>query len=123
MPHNHNMWAVIGIYSGREDNIFWRRLPGEACHRIETAAAKGLSNRDVCLHVYGGDFFGAPRSEWDPERLPFIHGFGAGNPFLGRNAGNSSLSGAANDGSRRDCARRADDRTTQYGHRLLRADR
>jgi predicted metal-dependent enzyme (double-stranded beta helix superfamily) len=21
-PHNHNIWAVIGIYSGREDNIF-----------------------------------------------------------------------------------------------------
>ena len=28
MPHNHSMWAVIGIYTGREDNIFWRRLPG-----------------------------------------------------------------------------------------------
>ena len=26
MPHNHNMWAVIGVYTGREDNIFWRRL-------------------------------------------------------------------------------------------------
>lgn len=25
MPHNHEMWAVIGIYGGREDNIFWRR--------------------------------------------------------------------------------------------------
>jgi hypothetical protein len=21
------------------------------------------------LHVYGGDFFGVPRSEWDPESL------------------------------------------------------
>ena len=28
MPHNHQMWAVIGIYTGREDNIFWRRVPG-----------------------------------------------------------------------------------------------
>ena len=27
MPHNHQMWAVIGIYTGREDNVFWRRLP------------------------------------------------------------------------------------------------
>src|SRR5262245_48500510 len=26
MPHNHQMWAVIGVYTGREDNIFWRRL-------------------------------------------------------------------------------------------------
>jgi predicted metal-dependent enzyme (double-stranded beta helix superfamily) len=25
MPHNHQMWAVIGLYTGREDNIFWRR--------------------------------------------------------------------------------------------------
>lgn len=24
MPHNHNMWAVIGIYTG---NILWRRVP------------------------------------------------------------------------------------------------
>ncbi len=22
MPHNHEMWAVIGVYTGREDNIF-----------------------------------------------------------------------------------------------------
>ena len=29
MPHNHQMWAVIGIYTGREDNIFWRRIPGD----------------------------------------------------------------------------------------------
>jgi len=28
VPHNHQMWAVIGIYTGREDNIFWRRIPG-----------------------------------------------------------------------------------------------
>jgi len=89
MPHNHNMWAVIGIYSGREDNIFWRRLPGEAGRRIEAAGARALCERDVfplgkdiihsvtnpigrltgAIHVYGGDFFGAPRSEWDPERL------------------------------------------------------
>src|SRR4030095_16770406 len=24
-PHNHLMWAVIGIYGGREDNAFYRR--------------------------------------------------------------------------------------------------
>ena len=89
MPHNHEMWAVIGIYSGREDNILWRRLPGEASPRIEAAGAKALSERDAfplgrdiihsvtnpigrltgAIHVYGGDFFGVPRSEWDPERL------------------------------------------------------
>lgn len=89
MPHNHAMRAVIGIYTGREDNILWRRLPGEAGGRIETAGAKALSERDAlplgrdiihsvtnpigrltgAIHVYGGDFFGVPRSEWDPERL------------------------------------------------------
>ena len=25
LPHNHQMWAIIGLYTGREDNIFWRR--------------------------------------------------------------------------------------------------
>src|SRR4029078_6538461 len=38
MPHNHQMWAVIGIYSGREDNIFWRRLP-DSSSRVEAASA------------------------------------------------------------------------------------
>jgi predicted metal-dependent enzyme (double-stranded beta helix superfamily) len=83
------MWSVIGIYTGREDNIFWRRLGGEAGRRIEAAAAKALSEKEVeplganiihsvtdpisrlsgAIHVYGGDFFAAPRSEWDPETL------------------------------------------------------
>jgi predicted metal-dependent enzyme (double-stranded beta helix superfamily) len=89
MPHNHAMWAVIGIYTGREDNIFWRRIPGEPGGRVEAAGAKALGEREAvplgrdiihsvtnpigrltgALHVYGGDFFGVPRSEWDPERL------------------------------------------------------
>ena len=89
MPHNHQMWAVIGIYSGREDNIFWRRIPGHPNGRLEAAAAKALSARDAeplghniihsvtnpiprltaAIHVYGGDFFAAERSEWDPETL------------------------------------------------------
>ena len=89
MPHNHLMWAVIGIYTGREDNIFWRRLPGEIGGRIEAAGAKSLGERDAeplgrdiihtvtnplsrltgAIHVYGGDFFAVSRSEWDPENL------------------------------------------------------
>ena len=24
-PHDHRMWAVIGLYGGREDNVFYRR--------------------------------------------------------------------------------------------------
>jgi len=89
MPHNHLMWAVIGIYTGRENNIFWRRLPGEAGGKIEAAGAKSLGERDAeplgrdiihtvtnplprltgAIHVYGGDFFAVSRSEWDPETL------------------------------------------------------
>ena len=89
MPHNHLMWAVIGIYTGRENNIFWRRLPGDAGGKIEAAGAKSLGERDTeplgrdiihtvtnplprltgAIHVYGGDFFAVTRSEWDPETL------------------------------------------------------
>ena len=39
MPHNHALWAVIGVYNGREDNILWRRLPDDANGRIEAAGA------------------------------------------------------------------------------------
>ncbi len=89
MPHDHAMWAVIGVYDGREDNMLWRRLPGAAEGKIEAAGAIALSTRDTqvfgpdvihsvvnpvqrvtgAIHVYGGDFFAAERSEWDPESL------------------------------------------------------
>ena len=87
MPHNHQMFAVVGIYSGREDNVFWRRTE----RTIEAVGAKSLGVGDVAplgrdiihsvlnpigkmtcaLHVYGGDFFepDEPRSEWDHETL------------------------------------------------------
>jgi len=88
MPHDHRMWAVIGVYSGREDNIFWRRIPGTP-NKVEAAGAKALCARDAvalgsdiihsvtnpiprltgAIHVYGGDFFAMERSEWDPETL------------------------------------------------------
>src|ERR1051325_9277168 len=42
MPHDHRMWAVIGVYTGREDNIFWRRVPGAPGGLIEAAGAKSL---------------------------------------------------------------------------------
>ena len=88
-PHNHNMWAMIGVYGGREDNIFWRRIKDDPDGRIEAAGAAALSTGDYtplghdiihsvanpitkltgAIHVYGGDFFEAERSEWDPENL------------------------------------------------------
>jgi predicted metal-dependent enzyme (double-stranded beta helix superfamily) len=91
-PHDHNMWAVIGMYSGREDNIFWRRLP-EDRKRVKAAGAKSICDGDAvilghdiihsvtnpierftcALHVYGGDFFNADRREWDPDSLTEQH--------------------------------------------------
>ncbi|MEM6621776.1 MAG: hypothetical protein AAF674_06070 [Pseudomonadota bacterium] len=88
-PHNHDMWAAIGIYTGREDNIFWRRIADDAEGRIEAAGAKSLAQGQVAplgkdivhsvtnplgrltggIHVYGGDFFDAHKSAWEPEDL------------------------------------------------------
>lgn len=85
LPHNHNMWASIGIYTGREDNIIWER----SGHAIEASRAAALSETEVfglasdvihsvtnpverltgAIHIYGGDFFKPGRSEWDPETL------------------------------------------------------
>jgi predicted metal-dependent enzyme (double-stranded beta helix superfamily) len=85
LPHNHNMWASIGIYTGRENNIIWERRGG----RIEPTDAAALCERDVyslpvdaihsvtnpiekftgAIHVYGGNFFAPGRSEWDAETL------------------------------------------------------
>lgn len=85
LPHNHNMWASIGIYAGREDNIIWNR----SGDRIEATGAAALSEKEVfglasdaihsvtnpterltgAIHIYGGDFFKAGRSEWDPGSL------------------------------------------------------
>jgi predicted metal-dependent enzyme (double-stranded beta helix superfamily) len=86
-PHNHNMWAVIALISGREDNVLWQRrgdtieavgacslgagavtiLPVDAIHSVTNPIGK----RTRAIHVYGGDFFAPPqpRSEWDHETL------------------------------------------------------
>jgi predicted metal-dependent enzyme (double-stranded beta helix superfamily) len=67
----------------------WRRLPDDSDRGIEAAGAIALSTKDTqafgpdvihsvvnpiqrvtgAIHVYGGDFFAAKRSEWDPESL------------------------------------------------------
>ena len=98
LPHNHNMFAVIGIYTGREDNMFWRRLPAggngaengsgpnlEAAgadslgpgqvatlgHDIIHSVANPIAKMTSAIHVYGGDFFNppTPRSQWNHETL------------------------------------------------------
>ena len=81
-PHNHAMFAVVGMYGGQEDNAFFRRAPNglEAAggrdlvvgdvhvmgHDAIHAVANTRNEYAVALHVYGGDFFDAERSEWDP---------------------------------------------------------
>jgi len=85
MPHNHLMWANIGIYLGREDNVMWRRSD----RGIEAFEAVALFERDAAalpidaihsvtnpllrftggIHIYGGDFFDTARSLWNPESL------------------------------------------------------
>ena len=84
-PHDHRMWAAIGIYTGQEDNTFYRRSP----EGVVPSGGTQLQEQDVALlgddtihavfnprrqhtgaiHVYGGDFFTQPRSEFDPETL------------------------------------------------------
>jgi predicted metal-dependent enzyme (double-stranded beta helix superfamily) len=79
------MWAVIGIYGGREENTFFRRSDqGLKRHGVKELNAKDvaplgesiihavrnpLDQVTAALHVYGGNFFETPRSEWDPKTL------------------------------------------------------
>lgn len=85
MPHDHLMWANIGIYTGREDNIFWKRstegikaygaaalfvrdtamLPADAVHSVTNPLPRFTGG----IHIYGGDFFHTPRRQWNPETL------------------------------------------------------
>src|SRR5262245_28830918 len=84
-PHDHRMWALIGLYGGREDNTFYRRggngLQVAGDRRLETADTTLLGASVIhavtnplrvftgAIHIYGGDFFGTPRSDWDPDTL------------------------------------------------------
>jgi predicted metal-dependent enzyme (double-stranded beta helix superfamily) len=79
-PHDHRMWATIGIYTGGEDNAFFRRAgdtlvesggrelrPGDIC-MLGRDAVHSVTNPTTefagAIHIYGGDFFAVPRSEW-----------------------------------------------------------
>ncbi len=85
LPHDHMMWALIGIYTGREDNILWRRgddgidayaanclfegdvatLPADAIHSVTNPLLRFTGG----IHIYGGDFFDTSRHQWDPDTL------------------------------------------------------
>jgi predicted metal-dependent enzyme (double-stranded beta helix superfamily) len=84
-PHDHQMWAVIGIYAGQEDNSFYRRAEADR-RRLVESGGKELRTGDVitlgddtihavanptagltgAIHIYGGDFVNEPRSQWGP---------------------------------------------------------
>ena len=89
-PLDHRMWSIIGVYGGKEDNTFYRRSPqglsvsGVNPLNATEAAILGksvihsvrnpLGQFTGAIHIYGGDFFTVPRSEWDPvtfEERPY----------------------------------------------------
>ncbi|HET7526018.1 MAG TPA: hypothetical protein VFK10_08765 [Burkholderiaceae bacterium] len=83
-PHDHRMWAVVGVYAGCEVNRFWRRANGPGLQPIGDATlcagdavvldpgvihsvANPQAHSTGSIHVYGGDFFAVERSEWASE--------------------------------------------------------
>jgi predicted metal-dependent enzyme (double-stranded beta helix superfamily) len=81
LPHDHRMWAAVGIYGGQEDNQFFRRVPdgldesgGRSLHVADTLAMGEETVHAIqnpldhsalaAIHVYGGDLVGAARSMW-----------------------------------------------------------
>jgi predicted metal-dependent enzyme (double-stranded beta helix superfamily) len=109
-PHDHRMWAVIGVYHGQEDNQLFARtddaalepterfsvqageirpLDASTIHSVQAAGGRYLG----AVHVYGGDLFGTPRSTWrdgveqpnDESALPaFFQRLRAHEDALGR---------------------------------------
>jgi predicted metal-dependent enzyme (double-stranded beta helix superfamily) len=80
LPHDHQMWAAIGIYGGVEVNTYYRRHGDE----LDVTGDKTGEAGDVLMlgtdgihsvynptrqwtaafHVYGGDYFSALRTQW-----------------------------------------------------------
>ncbi|MFT6390048.1 MAG: putative metal-dependent enzyme (double-stranded beta helix superfamily) [Cellvibrionaceae bacterium] len=83
--HNHNMWAIIGIYAGVEENIFYTRVDGTITKKNSKKLSIGdavilgenvihsvrnpTSNFTAGIHIYGGNFVERERSQWDMESL------------------------------------------------------
>ncbi len=86
LAHDHRAWAAIGLYGGREDNVFFRTLPDGT---LEERPGKTLRRHDTVLlgddtihavsnpsrewtgaiHTYGNDYFAGGKRLWpDPSR-------------------------------------------------------
>lgn len=86
-PHDHRTWAVIGVYSGQEDNSFYK-LVGDS-RAIEPAGGRSVGEGEIltlgidaihrianprrdpliALHVYGRNVLNIDRSAWDPVTM------------------------------------------------------
>lgn len=85
LPHDHGLWSACAFYAGRERNTFYRRTP----HGLEKASGKEygegdavvmgkdvihsienpLKTNNAALHVFAGNEFAVPHSQWDIETL------------------------------------------------------
>jgi predicted metal-dependent enzyme (double-stranded beta helix superfamily) len=82
IPHNHLMWAVIGVTHGKEENEFFRRsgptiepsgsgrvigegevlmMGDNTIHSVKNPPSECLSS---ALHVYGGNLIAAEKTMW-----------------------------------------------------------
>ncbi len=84
-PHNHLTWAVVGMYRGEEENVFYRRegariaetgrrrLRAPQAMLIDAQAIHGIANpveqTSHALHVYGASLANPARSLWNPFTL------------------------------------------------------
>jgi predicted metal-dependent enzyme (double-stranded beta helix superfamily) len=82
-PHEHLMPSVVGVFSGVEENIYYRRSgrglveigrrrvdAGQAVAHDEDvihSISNGSHDALGAIHVYAGDFFRKPRSEWSTD--------------------------------------------------------
>jgi predicted metal-dependent enzyme (double-stranded beta helix superfamily) len=86
IPHNHLLWAVIGVMHGSEENEFFRRsartiepsgdgrviaegdvltMGDMTIHSVKNPSSVRLSS---ALHVYGGNLIAAEKTMWcDPD--------------------------------------------------------
>jgi predicted metal-dependent enzyme (double-stranded beta helix superfamily) len=86
IPHNHLMWALIGVTHGREENEFFRRsgptiepsrsgrvigegevltMDDDTIHSVRNPSSERLTS---ALHVYGGNLIAAEKTMWcEPE--------------------------------------------------------
>ena len=83
LPHEHRMWAVVGVYDGVEVNRLYRRS-GSTVEELETrevdagtvivldetaihSVENPLRTRTAGIHVYGGAILTQERSSWAPD--------------------------------------------------------